>query len=59
MYRWFNEHHITQVPIAENKLGETKTTVEGAEHVGMNYPDTPDFIYVAQPVDNFLFPREE
>ena len=31
---------------------------EMAEHVGMNYPDTPDSRYVAQPVDDFLFPWE-
>ena len=32
---------------------------EVAEHVGMNYPETPDSRYVAQPVDDFLFPWEE
>ena len=30
-----------------------------AEHVGMNYPDTSDSRYVAQPVDNFLFPWKD
>ena len=25
----------------------------------MNYPDTPDSRYVAQPLDDFLFPCEE
>ena len=29
---------------------------EVAEHVGMNYPDTPDSRNVAQPFDDFLFP---
>ena len=32
---------------------------EVAEHVGMNYPDSPDSRYVAQPVDDFLFLSEE
>ena len=32
---------------------------ELAEHVGMNYHDTPDSGYVAQPVDDFLFRWEE
>ena len=32
---------------------------EVAEHVGMNYPGTPDSRYVAQPFDDFLFPKEE
>ena len=50
MCRDFNEHHITQVPMTENQLGEMQMTEEVAEHVGMNYPDTPDSRYVAQPV---------
>ena len=32
---------------------------EVVEHVGMNYPETPDSRYVAQPFDDFLFPWEE
>ena len=32
---------------------------EMSELVGMNYPDNTDSRYVAQPVDNFLFPWEE
>ena len=32
---------------------------EVSEHVGMNYPKNPDSRYVAQPVDEFLFPCEE
>ena len=32
---------------------------EMAEHVGMNYPEIPDPRYVAQPVNGFLFLREE
>ena len=55
----FNEHHKMQVPMTENQLGEMQMTEEVAEHVGMNYPDTPDSRYVAQPVEDFLFPWEE
>ena len=32
---------------------------EVADHAGMNYPDTPDSRYVAQPFESFLFPWEE
>ena len=32
---------------------------EVAEHVGMNWPHTPDFRIVAQPLDGFLFTWEE
>ena len=45
--------------MAENQLGEMQMTEEVAEHVGMNYADTPDFIYVDQPVENLLFPWEQ
>ena len=55
----FNEHHKMQVPMTENQLGEMQMTEEVAEHVWMNYPDTPDSRYVDQPVDDFLFPWEE
>ena len=58
--RWdSNEHHMMQKPMAENHFGETQMTEEVAEHVGMNYTDTPDSSYVAQPVNDFLFPWEE
>ena len=58
--RDFNEYHITQVPLIENQLGEMKMMEEmAAEHVGMNYPETPDSRYVAQPFDDFLFHWEE
>ena len=30
-----------------------------AEHLGMNYPETPDSRFVAQPFDDFFFPWEE
>ena len=30
-----------------------------AEHVGMNYPGTCDSRFLAQPLDDFLFPWEE
>ena len=59
MRRDFSEHHITQVPPSENQLGEMQMMEEMAEHVGMNYPETPDSRYVAQPFDDFLFPWEE
>ena len=32
---------------------------EVSDHVGMNYPEIPDSRFVAQPVDDFLFPWEE
>ena len=32
---------------------------EVAKHMGMNYPETPDSRYVAQPFHDFLFPWEE
>ena len=40
-------------------LGEMQMMEELAEHVGMNYPETPDSRYVAQPIDDFLFLWEE
>ena len=42
--------------MTENQLGEMKMMEEVAEHVGLDYSDTPDSRYVAQPVDDFLFP---
>ena len=59
MRRDFNEHHMTQVPITENQLGENQMMEELAEHMGLNYPDTPDSRYVAQTVDDLLFTWEE
>ena len=59
MHRDFNEHHITQVTMIENHFGELQMIEEMAEHVGMNYHDALDSIYVAQPVDDFLFRWEE
>ena len=32
---------------------------EVSDHVGMNYPEIPDSRFVAQPVDDFLFPWKE
>ena len=55
----FNEHHMMQVPMTENQVGEMQLTEEVAEHVRMSYPEPPDSRYVAQPVDDFLFPCEE
>ena len=59
MRRDFNKLHITQLPITENQLGEMQMMEEVAEHVGMNWPHTPDFRIVAQPLDGFLFTWEE
>ena len=50
---------MMQVPITENQLGTMQMMEEVSEHVGMNYPETPDSRYVAQTVDDFLFPWEE
>ena len=59
MQRDFNEHHMMQVPITENQLGTMQMMGEVSDHVGMNYPEIPDSRFVAQPVDEFLFPWEE
>ena len=59
MRRDFNEHHLTQVPMTENQLGEMQMVEKVAEHVGKNYAETPYSRYVAQPVDVFLFTWEE
>ena len=59
MQRDFNEHHMMQVPITENQLGTMQMMEEVSDHVGMNYPEIPDSRFVAQPVDDFLFPWEE
>ena len=59
MRKDFNEHHTMQVPLTENQLGEMQMMEQVAEHVKMNYSDTSDFRYVAQSVDNFLFPWED
>ena len=48
-----------QVPITENQLGTMQMMAEVSEHVGMNYPEIPESRFVAQPVDDFLFPWEE
>ena len=59
MRKDFNEHHMMQVPITENQLGTMQMMGEVSDHVGMNYPEIPDSRFVAQPVDDFLFPWEE
>ena len=59
MRRDFNEHHMMQVPITENQRGTMQMMGEVSDHVGMNYPEIPDSRFVAQPVDDFLFPWEE
>ena len=55
----FNEHQMTQNPITEKQLGTMQMMEEVSEHVGVNYTKIPDSRYVAQPVDDFLFPWEE
>ena len=59
MGRDFNEHHMTPVPMTENQLEEMQMMDEVSDHVGMNYLEIPDSRFVAQPVDDFLFPWEE
>ena len=59
MRRDFSEHHMMQVPITENQLGTMQMMGEVSDHVGINYPEIPDSRFVAQPVDDFLFPWEE
>ena len=49
---------MTQVPMTENQLGERQMMEERVEHVGINYPETPDSRYVAQPLENFIFTWE-
>ena len=59
MQRDFNEHHMTQDPITENQFGTMQKMEEESEHVGMNYPEVPDYRYVAHPFHDFLFHWEE
>ena len=59
MRRHFNDQYMMQVPITENQLGTMQMMEEVSDHVGMNYPKIPDSRFVAQPVDDFLFPWEE
>ena len=59
MRRDSNEHHMMKCPITENQLEEMQMMAEVSEHVGTNYPEIPDSRFVAQPVDEFLFPWEE
>ena len=56
MRRDFREHHLMQVSITENQLETMQMMEEVTEHVGMNYPEIPDSRFVAQSVDDFLFP---
>ena len=52
----FSEHHRMQNPIIENQLGTMQMMEEVTQHVEMNYPETPDSMFVVQLVDDFLFP---
>ena len=55
MCRDFDEYHTIQVHITENQLEEMQKMEELSNHMGTNYPDTPDSRYI----DDFLFPMEE
>ena len=59
MRRDFHEHHLTQLPVTENQLEEMQMMEEVSEHVGMDYSEVPDSRFVAQAVEDFLFPWEE
>ena len=56
--RDFNEHHIIKNPSTEKQLGTMQIIEEVTEYVEKNYPEIPDSMFVAQPVDDFLFPWE-
>ena len=49
MRRDYNERPMTQIPMTENQLGEIQLMEEVSEHVGMNYPESLDSKYLAQP----------
>ena len=57
----FSEHHQMQVPINDNHLhvGSMQRVGHATEQVENDYPENPGSHFVAQPVDNFLFPREK
>ena len=59
MRRDFNDHHMMQVPMTENQLGEMQMKEQVSEHGGMNFPETPGSRAPAQSFDAFLFPWEE
>ena len=59
MQRDFNEHRMIQVPITENQLLTMQMMEEVTEQVEKNYSETPDSRFVAQHVDDFLFPWEK
>ena len=50
---------MTQVHITENQLGTMQMMKEISEQVAMNYREISDSRFVAQPVNDFLFPWEE
>ena len=59
MRRGFDEPHKMRVPISENQLATGQIIEEVSEHVWMNYAEIPDSRYVAQLVDDFLFPWDQ
>ena len=50
---------MTETPITENQVRTMQMMKEVSEHVEKNYPEIPDFRYVAQPLDDFLFSLDE
>ena len=42
--------------MTERQPTEMQVMEEVAEHEEINYPETPDYRYGAQPFDDFLFP---
>ena len=50
---------MMQVPITVNQLGTMQMMEENSDQVGMNYPETHDARFVAQPNDDCLFPWED
>ena len=59
MRKDFTEHQMFQVPITENHFGTMQMMEEISDHVGINYAEFPDSRFVAQPVEDLLFPWKE
>ena len=55
----FNEHQIMHVPMTEKELVSKQMKDEVAEHLVLDYPDTPDSRYVAQSIKESFYPLEE
>ena len=59
MRRNFTENTQIKFLISKNQLGKMEAMSQIAEQFGMYYPEVPVSGYVAQPVNEFLFPWEE